>query len=93
MPCVSSEVGEDLADGDRVEEEGEDPHLAAALLTDQRVHFVHSTDQLSPRPASLAPLGGIRLVIACSHCRLCLCVINGAPRDYFDRLRAASAPS
>lgn len=52
-------MGEDPADGDRVEEEGEDPHLAAGFLADQWVDLVDTTDELWPLSSGTAPLGGI----------------------------------
>lgn len=62
-PCLAREVVEDLADSRRLEDEGEDPHLAAALLTDQRIDLVDPADQVCPHPPCSTAVGGIRLFV------------------------------
>jgi hypothetical protein len=51
-------VGEDLAHDRRVWQEGDDPHLAAALGAGERIDLVDAADQLSPRAAQAAAFGG-----------------------------------
>ena len=40
MPALALEVGEDLADGGRLLDEGDDPHQLAALAAGQRVDLI-----------------------------------------------------
>jgi hypothetical protein len=43
-------VVEDLLDDRRVGDEGDDPHLATAFGTDERIDLVHPPDHLRPTP-------------------------------------------
>lgn len=49
-PCLALKVGEDLAGRDRLKDEGEAPHFAAAFPADQRIDFEPPTDEVCPRP-------------------------------------------
>jgi hypothetical protein len=56
-------VSQDLENGTRLQDEGEDSHGAAALLTEQRVDLVDPADEPCPEPTKPAAFGGIRLRI------------------------------
>lgn len=62
-PAVALEVGEDLADGTRREQEGDDVHVAAALRPRQGVHFIDPADAGCPGPAQVPAFGCVGLGI------------------------------
>ena len=42
------EMGEDLLDDARIEDDTDDPHPGATFLTDEWINLVHTLDELSP---------------------------------------------
>jgi hypothetical protein len=56
-------VSQDLPDGTPIEDRGEDPHRASAVVAEQRVDFVDSADEPCPKPTGPAAFGGVRILI------------------------------
>jgi hypothetical protein len=54
-------VSQHLPDGARLEDEGEDPHRATALVAEQRVDLVDPADEPCPEPTEPTAFGGVRL--------------------------------
>ncbi len=52
------EMFDNLSQDTRLSDEADDPELATAALTKQRVDFVHPTDKIRPPTSKRGPAGG-----------------------------------
>jgi len=54
---------QNLADDAGLGDEGNDAQFAAAILTNQRVGFEHTADQVGPSSSKVFALGGVEFVV------------------------------